>query len=115
MRLSTLRRNLKGATENSMMGLLAPVGTGNMDLLHDGKKVMHEAVEVVVDDLAATRTWEWLVVLEELHRALQLPSLRVHWLVKVAQLHHLCETPPFVQLQKPLYPSKSLERHLLTW
>merc|ERR1712232_390266 len=41
---------LKGVTENIMMGQLARVGTGDMDLLLDEQKVMREAVEVVVDD-----------------------------------------------------------------
>jgi DNA-directed RNA polymerase II subunit RPB1 len=40
---------LKGVTENIMMGQLAKVGTGDMDLKLDENKVMHEAVEVVVD------------------------------------------------------------------
>lgn len=40
---------LKGVTENIMMGQLAKVGTGIMDLLLDEQKVMR-AVEVVVDD-----------------------------------------------------------------
>jgi DNA-directed RNA polymerase II subunit RPB1 len=39
---------LKGVTENIMMGQLARVGTGIMDLLLDEEKVMREAVEVVV-------------------------------------------------------------------
>jgi len=41
---------LKGVTENIMMGQLAKVGTGIMELLLDEQKVMR-AVEVVVDDL----------------------------------------------------------------
>mmetsp|Transcript_6506 Transcript_6506/g.9894 ORF Transcript_6506/g.9894 Transcript_6506/m.9894 type:complete len:1765 (+) Transcript_6506:67-5361(+) len=41
---------LKGVTENIMMGQLARVGTGDMDLLLDEQKVMRDAVEVVVDD-----------------------------------------------------------------
>jgi DNA-directed RNA polymerase II subunit RPB1 len=41
---------LKGVTENIMMGQLARVGTGDMDLLLDEEKVMREAVEVVVDE-----------------------------------------------------------------
>ncbi|KAG7372289.1 DNA-directed RNA polymerase subunit A' [Nitzschia inconspicua] len=44
---------LKGVTENIMLGQLARVGTGDMDLLLDEDKVVREAVEVVVDDLAA--------------------------------------------------------------
>jgi DNA-directed RNA polymerase II subunit RPB1 len=43
---------LKGVTENIMLGQLARVGTGVMDLLLDEDKVVREAVEVVVDDLA---------------------------------------------------------------
>jgi DNA-directed RNA polymerase II subunit RPB1 len=50
---------LKGVTENIMMGQLARVGTGCIDLLLDEEKVVREAVEVVVDefgkdDLGAT-------------------------------------------------------------
>ena len=41
---------LKGVTENIMMGQLARVGTGCIDLLLDEEKVVREAVEVVVDD-----------------------------------------------------------------
>jgi len=41
---------LKGVTENIMMGQLARVGTGDMELLLDEEKVVREAVEVVVDD-----------------------------------------------------------------
>lgn len=41
---------LKGVTENIMMGQLARVGTGCIDLLLDEDKVVREAVEVVVDD-----------------------------------------------------------------
>ena len=41
---------LKGVTENIMMGQLARVGTGEVDLLLDEQKVMRDAVEVVVDD-----------------------------------------------------------------
>lgn len=41
---------LKGVTENIMMGQLARVGTGGIDLLLDEEKVVREAVEVVVDD-----------------------------------------------------------------
>ena len=41
---------LKGVTENIMMGQLARVGTGNMELLLDEEKVMREAVEVVMED-----------------------------------------------------------------
>jgi len=44
---------LKGVTENIMMGQLARVGTGDIDLLLDEEKVVREAVEVVVDDYAA--------------------------------------------------------------
>jgi DNA-directed RNA polymerase II subunit RPB1 len=44
---------LKGVTENIMLGQLPRVGTGDMDLLLDEDKVVREAVEVVVDDLAA--------------------------------------------------------------
>jgi len=40
---------LKGVTENIMMGQLARVGTGDMDLLLDEQKVVREAIEVVVD------------------------------------------------------------------
>jgi len=39
---------LKGVTENIMMGQLARVGTGEVDLLLDEQKVMRHAVEVVV-------------------------------------------------------------------
>ena len=42
---------LKGVTENIMMGQLARVGTGCIDLLLDEEKVVREAVEVVVDEL----------------------------------------------------------------
>ena len=41
---------LKGVTENIMMGQLARVGTGEIDLLLDEEKVVREAVEVVVDE-----------------------------------------------------------------
>jgi DNA-directed RNA polymerase II subunit RPB1 len=41
---------LKGVTENIMMGQLARVGTGDMELLLDEEKVVREAVEVVIDD-----------------------------------------------------------------
>ena len=41
---------LKGVTENIMMGQLARVGTGEVDLLLDEQKVVREAVEVVVDE-----------------------------------------------------------------
>lgn len=41
---------LKGVTENIMMGQLARVGTGTIDLLLDEEKVVREAVEVVVDE-----------------------------------------------------------------
>ena len=40
---------LRGVTENIMMGQLAKVGTGDMDLLLDEHKVVRDAVEVVVD------------------------------------------------------------------
>ena len=40
---------LRGVTENIMMGQLARVGTGDMDLLLDEQKVVRDAVEVVVD------------------------------------------------------------------
>jgi DNA-directed RNA polymerase II subunit RPB1 len=43
---------LKGVTENIMLGQLARVGTGDMDLLLDEDKVVREAIEMVVDDLA---------------------------------------------------------------
>ena len=43
---------LKGVTENIMMGQLARVGTGDIDLLLDEEKVVREAVEVVVDEFA---------------------------------------------------------------
>lgn len=46
---------LKGVTENIMLGQLARVGTGIMDLLLDEDKVVREAVEVVVDDFAADK------------------------------------------------------------
>lgn len=46
---------LKGVTENIMMGQLARVGTGDIDLLLDEEKVVREAVEVVVDEFAADR------------------------------------------------------------
>mmetsp|Transcript_37156 Transcript_37156/g.54662 ORF Transcript_37156/g.54662 Transcript_37156/m.54662 type:complete len:1762 (+) Transcript_37156:503-5788(+) len=41
---------LRGVTENIMMGQLAQVGTGQIDLLLDEQKVVRSAVEVVVDD-----------------------------------------------------------------
>lgn len=41
---------LKGVTENIMMGQLARVGTGEVDLMLDEQKVVRDAVEVVVDD-----------------------------------------------------------------
>lgn len=41
---------LKGVTENIMMGQLARVGTGEIDLLLDEQKVMHHAVEIGGDD-----------------------------------------------------------------
>ena len=40
---------LKGVTENIMLGQLAKVGTGDMDLLLDEQKVVRDAVEVMVD------------------------------------------------------------------
>ena len=43
---------LKGVTENIMMGQLARVGTGDMELLLDEDKVVREAVEVVVDHMS---------------------------------------------------------------
>jgi DNA-directed RNA polymerase II subunit RPB1 len=43
---------LKGVTENIMLGQLARVGTGCIDLLLDEEKVVREAVEVVVDEFA---------------------------------------------------------------
>lgn len=43
---------LKGVTENIMLGQLARVGTGCIDLLLDEEKVVREAIEVVVDDFA---------------------------------------------------------------
>eukprot|EP00526_Cylindrotheca_closterium_P003203 CAMPEP_0113639728 /NCGR_PEP_ID=MMETSP0017_2-20120614/20848_1 /TAXON_ID=2856 /ORGANISM="Cylindrotheca closterium" /LENGTH=1628 /DNA_ID=CAMNT_0000550969 /DNA_START=136 /DNA_END=5019 /DNA_ORIENTATION=+ /assembly_acc=CAM_ASM_000147 len=46
---------LKGVTENIMMGQLARVGTGDMDLLLDEDKVVREAVEVVVDDFSGDK------------------------------------------------------------
>ena len=42
---------LKGVTENIMLGQLARVGTGDMDLMLDEQKVIRDAVDVVVDDL----------------------------------------------------------------
>eukprot|EP00592_Proboscia_alata_P008987 CAMPEP_0194354350 /NCGR_PEP_ID=MMETSP0174-20130528/2525_1 /TAXON_ID=216777 /ORGANISM="Proboscia alata, Strain PI-D3" /LENGTH=1496 /DNA_ID=CAMNT_0039123271 /DNA_START=499 /DNA_END=4985 /DNA_ORIENTATION=- len=42
---------LKGVTENIMLGQLARVGTGDVDLLLDEQKVVRDAVAVVVDDL----------------------------------------------------------------
>jgi len=47
---------LKGVTENIMMGQLARVGTGVMDLLLDEEKVVREAVEVIVDEFGADST-----------------------------------------------------------
>jgi len=44
---------LKGVTENIMMGQLARIGTGDIDLLLDEEKVVREAVEVVVDEFGA--------------------------------------------------------------
>ena len=46
---------LKGVTENIMMGQLARVGTGEVDLLLDEDKVVREAVEVVVDEFGADK------------------------------------------------------------
>jgi DNA-directed RNA polymerase II subunit RPB1 len=46
---------LKGVTENIMMGQLARVGTGDVDLLLDEDKVVREAVEVVVDEFAVDK------------------------------------------------------------
>ena len=43
---------LKGVTENIMLGQLARVGTGDMDLLLDEQKVVRDAVEVVVDNFS---------------------------------------------------------------
>lgn len=43
---------LKGVTENIMLGQLARVGTGCIDLLLDEEKVVREAIEVVVDEFA---------------------------------------------------------------
>ncbi len=40
---------LKGVTENIMMGQLARLGTGDMDLLLDEHKVLRHAVEIVTD------------------------------------------------------------------
>ena len=40
---------LKGVTENIMMGQLARLGTGDMDLLLDEQKVLRHAVEIVTD------------------------------------------------------------------
>jgi len=42
---------VNGVTENIMMGQLARVGTGGIDLLLDEEKVVREAVEVVVDEI----------------------------------------------------------------
>jgi len=47
---------LKGVTENIMLGQLARVGTGDMDLLLDEQKVIREAVEVVVDGIVGFGT-----------------------------------------------------------
>jgi DNA-directed RNA polymerase II subunit RPB1 len=52
---------LKGVTENIMMGQLARVGTGDMDLLLDEEKVVREAVEVVVDEFTAAKDLASLV------------------------------------------------------
>lgn len=46
---------LKGVTENIMMGQLARVGTGDIDLLLDEEKVVREAVEVVVDEFGVDK------------------------------------------------------------
>ena len=46
---------LKGVTENIMLGQLARVGTGDMDLLLDEQKVVRDAVEVVVDAFGGDR------------------------------------------------------------
>merc|ERR1712157_205420 len=46
---------LKGVTENIMMGQLARVGTGEVDLLLDEQKVVRDAVEVVVDNLSGDK------------------------------------------------------------
>jgi DNA-directed RNA polymerase II subunit RPB1 len=46
---------LKGVTENIMMGQLARVGTGGIDLLLDEEKVVREAVEVVEDEFGADK------------------------------------------------------------
>lgn len=46
---------LKGVTENIMMGQLARVGTGDIDLLLDEDKVVREAVEVVVDEFGVDK------------------------------------------------------------
>mmetsp|Transcript_30765 Transcript_30765/g.55730 ORF Transcript_30765/g.55730 Transcript_30765/m.55730 type:complete len:1711 (+) Transcript_30765:43-5175(+) len=46
---------LKGVTENIMLGQLAKVGTGDMDLLLDEQKVVRDAVEVMVDALGGDK------------------------------------------------------------
>ena len=46
---------LRGVTENIMLGQLAGVGSGNMDLLLDEKKVVRDAVEVVVDEFSGDK------------------------------------------------------------
>jgi DNA-directed RNA polymerase II subunit RPB1 len=46
---------LRGVTENIMLGQLARVGTGDMELLLDEEKVMRDAVDVVVDDFATDK------------------------------------------------------------
>ena len=46
---------LKGVTENIMMGQLARVGTGVIDVLLDEEKVVREAVEVVVDEFGVDK------------------------------------------------------------
>jgi len=47
---------LKGVTENIMMGQLARVGTGDMDLLLDEEKVMREAIDISVDAFNADKS-----------------------------------------------------------
>jgi len=49
---------LKGVTENIMMGQLARVGTGDVDLLLDEQKVIRDAVAVVVEDSLMSETNE---------------------------------------------------------
>jgi hypothetical protein len=55
-----------------MMGQLARVGTGNMDLLLDEEKVMREAVEVVVDEFGGDKDLG-MYGGSELHRTLYNP------------------------------------------